>query len=119
MNTKLKSQEARTRRVARVRSRVQGTAVRPRLAVARTLKHVYAQLIDDVSGTTLAAASDRDVADKKAIKPLEIATEVGKILAERATKKSITSAVFDRRDKRYHGRVKALAEGARAGGLQF
>jgi large subunit ribosomal protein L18 len=119
MKTKRNSEQVRARRVARVRSRVHGTSARPRLAVARTLKHIYAQLIDDATGKTIAAASDRDVATKGKVKPLEIAMEVGKVLAERASKKSISAAVFDRRDKRYHGRVKALADGARAGGLQF
>ncbi len=113
-----KSQSARLRRVARVRARVRGVSERPRLAVARTLKHIYAQVIDDASGRTLVAASDKDV-KSKGMKPLEIATEVGKVLAERAKAKKVAAVVFDRRDKRYHGRVKALADGARAGGLEF
>ena len=114
-----KSQSARLRRVARVRARVRGVSARPRLAVTRTLKHIYVQVIDDTSGRTLAAASDRDVKAKKGMKPLELATEVGKIVAERAKEKKVSTVVFDRRDKRYHGRVKALADGARAGGLTF
>jgi large subunit ribosomal protein L18 len=118
------------RRIARVRARVSGSAVRPRLAVARTLKHIYAQLIDDVSGKTLVAASDRELTAKSGkagkgekakggMKPIAIAEAVGKLLAERAKAKKIEAAVFDRRDKKYHGRVKALADGARAGGLIF
>lgn len=118
-NQQRKSNQSRLRRVARVRARIRGQADQPRLAVARTLKHISAQLIDDAAGRTLVAASDRDVKSVKGMKPLEIAAEVGKILAERAQAKKITSAVFDRRDKRYHGRVKALADGARAGGLAF
>jgi large subunit ribosomal protein L18 len=117
-NLQRKANQNSARRVARVRSRVKGAAERPRLAVARTLKHIYAQIIDDASGKTLAAASDRDVKAKD-LKPVEVAMEVGKVLAERASAKKIAQVVFDRRDKRYHGRVKAVAEGARAGGLKF
>ena len=109
----------RARRTARVRSRIQGTAERPRLAVSRSLKHISAQLIDDVAGKTLAAASDKDVKKTKDMKPVAVAEAVGKTLAERATAKKIVKVVFDRRDKRYHGRVKAVADGARAGGLTF
>lgn len=105
------------RRAARVRARVQGTAERPRLTVARTLKHIYAQLIDDVSGRTLAAASDKDVTTKA--KPVEVAREVGKILGTRGKEKGIAQAVFDRGRFRYHGRVAALADGAREAGLTF
>lgn len=114
-----KANEQRIRRVARVRSRVKGVSERPRLTVARTLKHVYAQIIDDSTGKTIVAASDRDVKDAKKLKPVEIATEVGKVLAERAVAKKVNKVVFDRRDKRYHGRVKAVADGARSGGLTF
>jgi large subunit ribosomal protein L18 len=114
-------QMSRARRVHRVRARVIGTAERPRLAVSRTLQHISAQIIDDAQSRTIVAASDRDVsaATKKGKKPVEIATEVGKLLAERAAEKKVTKVVFDRRDKRFHGRVKALAEGAREGGLKF
>jgi large subunit ribosomal protein L18 len=118
MNKQRLANQSRARRVARVRARVRGVTSRPRLAVSRTLKHIYAQVIDDTSGRTLAAASDRDV-KAKGLKPLAIAEEVGKLVAERAKAKKIDSVVFDRRDKRYHGRVKALADGARAGGLTF
>lgn len=111
-------QQKRERRVARIKARIRGTSSRPRLAVARTLKHISAQVIDDASGKTLVAASDKDVT-AKGKKPVEIAAEVGKILAERAQAKKIGVVVFDRRDKKYHGRVKALADGARAGGLNF
>lgn len=120
MNTKKRNaNQARDRRVARVRAKVRGTAERPRLAVSRTLKHIVAQVIDDTTGRTVAAASDRDLKEAKSKKPLELATEVGALVAERAKAAKVTSVVFDRRDKRYHGRVKALAEGARAAGLIF
>ena len=119
---KLSTRGARLRRHRRVRARVSGTAERPRLSVFRSLEHVYAQLIDDVAGNTLVAAStlDGDVKDKiDGKKKAEEATVVGQILAERAKAKGIASVVFDRGGFLYHGRVKALAEGARAGGLQF
>ena len=111
----------RQRRTARVRAKIKGTAERPRLSVRRTLSHIYAQIIDDTAGRTLAAASDADVAKTKAKKmdKTAIAAEVGKILAERALAKKVGQAVFDRRDRKYHGRIKALADGARAGGLSF
>ncbi len=106
------------RRINRVRAKVTGTEARPRLTVKRTLAHIYAQIIDDVAGRTLAAASDREIKNKK-IKKIELASLVGKLLAEKAKAKKITLVVFDRRDKKYHGRIKALAEGARSGGLKF
>lgn len=116
-----KTSTAKARRIARVRATISGTASRPRLAVARSLAHISAQLIDDVAGKTLAAAADRDIAekDRKGMKKTELATSVGKLLAERAKAKGVEQAVFDRRDKQYHGRVKALAEGAREAGLKF
>lgn len=114
----LKRNTAKERRIARVRAVVNGTAERPRLAVARSLKHISAQLIDDVNGKTIAAAADRDV-DTKGKKKSEAAMLVGKLIAERGKAKGVTTVVFDRRDKRYHGRVKAVADGARAAGLIF
>lgn len=108
----------RTRRINRVRAKVKGTETRPRLTVKRTLSHIYAQIIDDVSGCTLVAASDGEIKEKK-IKKTEIAALVGKLIAGKAKEKKITQVVFDRRDKKYHGRVKALAEGARSEGLKF
>lgn len=102
-------------RAHRTRSHIRGTSQRPRLSVKRSLKHIYAQLIDDDSGKTLAAASDKLVASSG--KPLEIAKEVGKQLATAATAIGIQQAVFDRGAYRYHGRVAALADGAREGGL--
>jgi large subunit ribosomal protein L18 len=108
----------RVRRIRRVRSRVKGTAERPRLAVFRSLKHVSAQIIDDSVGKTLAEARDTEIKSKSK-KPVDVAREVGKLIAEKAKAAKVSAVVFDRRDKRYHGRIHALAEGAREGGLQF
>ena len=110
---------ARRQRVKRsVRGKVHGTAARPRLSVFRSNKNIYAQLIDDVQGRTLASASSlEDGLDGS--KPTEIGEQVGQRLAERAKTEGIEQVVFDRNGYRYHGRVKALAEGARKGGLQF
>jgi large subunit ribosomal protein L18 len=118
MNTMKVKMEQRNRRIKRVRSKVKGTGERPRLAVFRSLKHVDVQIIDDVNGKTLVAASDRDIKDDKMTKT-EKALQVGKLIAEKAKTKNISAVVFDRRDKRYHGRVKAVAEGAREAGLVF
>jgi large subunit ribosomal protein L18 len=101
---------------------VQGTPERPRLSIFRSLNHIYAQVIDDAAGHTLAAASDSDADVKKAAtgkKKSEVATLVGEAVAKKAKEKGITSVVFDRGGFRYHGRVKALAEAARKGGLGF
>ncbi len=104
------------RRAFRVRARISGTAEIPRLTVKRSLKHIYSQVIDDTSGKTLAAASDKDVTKSK---PVETAKAVGLKLAERAKAAGVSDVVFDRGSFRYHGRVAALADGAREGGLQF
>ncbi len=108
---------ARHKRHARVRGKVSGTSQRPRLCVFRSLNHIYAQVIDDAAGHTMVAASSRDagVGGTKA----EQAAAVGKLLAQRAREAGIGAVVFDRGGYRYHGRVKALAEGAREGGLVF
>ena len=121
MNTKQTLQAARLRRIARTRAKVSGTTERPRLTVRRSLAHIYAQVIDDQTGKTLAACSDRDLeaATMKGKTKTDVALEVGKTLAERAKAKGVTRVVFDRRDKKYHGRVKAVADGARSGGLEF
>lgn len=119
MTTTKAKNDARTRRIGRVRAVINGTAERPRLTVRRSLNHIYAQVIDDVAGRTLAAASDKDVKADKGAKKTEEALLVGKLLAERAKGKGIERVVFDRRDKRYHGRIKAVADGAREGGLAF
>jgi large subunit ribosomal protein L18 len=110
--------EARLRRHRRVRGKVVGTAERPRLAVFRSNRGIEAQLIDDSSATTLAAASWLGVRDFKGSKA-EQAAEVGKLLAANAKQAGVKSVVFDRGGYLYHGRVKALADAAREGGLQF
>ncbi|HYY44857.1 MAG TPA: 50S ribosomal protein L18 [Actinomycetota bacterium] len=110
--------EARRRRHRRVRKKVVGTSERPRLAVYRSNRHIYAQVIDDFEGRTLAAASD--LADSAgAGDPIERARAAGRALAERARAAGIAQVTFDRGGFIYHGRVKALAEGAREGGLEF
>ena len=110
--------EARRRRHRRVRGRVTGTAERPRLYVARSNKRIYAQLIDDDRGHTLAAAGSHEAA-LRGLSKGEAAGEVGKMLAERAKGAGVSRVVFDRGGYKYHGRVKSLADGAREGGLQF
>ncbi|MHB8831169.1 MAG: 50S ribosomal protein L18 [Patescibacteria group bacterium] len=112
-------QAQKLRRIRRVRSKIKGTAECPRLSVRRSLKHLYAQLIDDVKGKTLVAVSDLDLKAKEGTPRLEIASLIGKAIAEQAQAKGLKCVVFDRRDKRYHGRVKAAAEGAREGGLEL
>jgi large subunit ribosomal protein L18 len=112
----------RQRRQRRVRAKVKGTAQRPRLNVFRSARHIFAQVIDDSQGRTLVAAStlDADVrAQAKALKKTEEAKVVGKLIAQRALEKGFKQVVFDRGGFQYHGRVKALAEGAREGGLEF
>jgi len=118
-----KSREvSRKRRHVHVRKRVSGTPERPRLSVYRSLSEIYAQVIDDTTGKTLAAVStiDKEFRAKLAkMKKSEQAREVGKAVAQRAKSKGIQQVVFDRSGYRYQGRIKALAEGAREGGLQF
>ena len=110
--------QRRLRRRRRVRARIQGTAQRPRISVFRSNRGIFAQLIDDDSGRTLAAVNWTE-ADLRSLKPMEQATQAGKLLAERAKAAGIESAVFDRGGYQYHGRVKAFADGAREAGLQF
>lgn len=117
MNKMKVKNEQRVRRTKRVRAKVIGTSERPRLAVFRSLKHISVQVIDDATQKTLASASDKDVKVKGT--KTETAHELGKIIAERAKAQKVEKVVFDRRDKRYHGRIKAVAEGAREGGLVF
>jgi large subunit ribosomal protein L18 len=116
--SQLTTREARLRRHRRVRGKVSGTAARPRLAVFRSNRGVFAQLVDDVSGTTVASASWLALDAFKGTKT-EQAAEVGKALAAQAAKAGITTCVFDRGGYLYHGRVRALADGAREGGLEF
>ncbi|MGQ0715014.1 MAG: 50S ribosomal protein L18 [Gemmatimonadaceae bacterium] len=108
--------EKRHQRHLRVRKKVNGTAERPRLVVYRSVKHIYAQLVDDAGQRTLFTVSDQGVADGK---KTEKSAEVGKRLAAKAKDAGITKVVFDRAGYRYHGRVKAVADGAREGGLEF
>ena len=109
----------RLKRHKRVRAKVFGTTERPRLNVFRSEKNIYAQVIDDVNGVTLASASSLDKAIEGYGGNIAAATAVGKLVAERAKAKGIETVVFDRGGYLYHGRVKALAEGAREGGLKF
>ena len=108
----------RLRRRRRVRAKVHGTAERPRISVFRSNRGVFAQLIDDDSGRTLASVSWTE-GDLRSLKPFEQAHKAGQLLAERAKSAGVDTAVFDRGGYQYHGRVKALAEGAREGGLHF
>jgi len=113
---------ARQRRHRRTRSRVQGTAERPRLNVFRSLQHIYAQVIDDTASRTMLSAStvDAEIAQQLGkLNKMEQAKLVGEVLAKRALEKGVKQVVFDRGGYKYHGRVKSLAEGARAGGLEF
>jgi large subunit ribosomal protein L18 len=116
----LTKNEKRLRIKSRIRKVVSGTEARPRLAVFRSNKEIYAQVVDDETGKTLAAASsrDKDIASAKGTKS-EKATLVGKAVAERAIKAGINTISFDRGGYQYHGRVKSLADGAREGGLKF
>ena len=113
------SNKARIKRHMRIRNKISGTAERPRLNVFRSNTNIYAQIIDDLSGVTLAAASslDKEISGNGGNK--EAAKEVGKLVAKRAADKGITEVVFDRGGYVYHGRVKELADGAREGGLKF
>jgi large subunit ribosomal protein L18 len=119
-NRKKTAQAARQRRHLRLRKRISGTPERPRLAVYRSLSHIYAQVIDDSAGVTLAAASDLEADLKKASgTKSEVAKQVGTLVAERAKNAGVNQVVFDRGGFHYHGRVKALADAAREAGLSF
>jgi large subunit ribosomal protein L18 len=122
MSAAARRRRARLRRHARVRRSLFGTAERPRLVVFRSLRHIYAQVIDDTVGHTLAAASSREagLADEMPGKTkVEQATLVGKLVSERAADAGVSQVVFDRGGYQYHGRVRALADGAREAGLEF
>jgi large subunit ribosomal protein L18 len=112
----------RAARRRRIRSKVRGTAARPRLSVFRSARHIYAQLVDDDRGAVLTSASTMDPQFRKPGKgggSVEVAREIGKLLAERAAERKIDTVSFDRGGFKYHGRVRALAEAARDGGLKF
>jgi len=120
MDSKEKRQK-RTRRHKRIRAIIKGTSERPRLSVFRSASHIYAQLVDDTRGITMLSASDiknvknkKDLADKKTV-----SFKIGEMLGKKALEKGISSVVFDRGGYKYHGRVKALADGARQAGLKF
>lgn len=122
MISKQDKNKTRKKRHLRVRKKVSGTATKPRLNVFRSAKHIYAQLIDDTRGVTLAAASTLDPEIRDQISyggNVEAAAKVGQLIAKRGLEKGITEVVFDRGGYLYHGRIKALADGAREGGLQF
>lgn len=115
------NQQGRYRRHKRIRAKIYGTESQPRLYVFRSIKHIYAQLIDDDKGKTLVSASDQELSKKvpSARNKTAKAYEVGKLIAKKALFKKIEKIVFDRGGYKYHGRVKALAEGAKEGGLKF
>ena len=119
MVKKLNRAEARAKRQRRVRSKISGTPECPRLNVFRSAKHIYAQIIDDVNGVTLAAASslNKDFGESGSNK--EAARKVGQMIAKNATAKGVSEVVFDRAGYLYHGRIQELADGAREGGLKF
>lgn len=114
----LEKQQKRLRRHKKVRAKIYGTKEKPRLCVFRSAKHIYAQLINDETGQTLLTTSDRELKGKQGLK-VEAAQKVGNLIAKKAQDLKIDKVVFDRGGYQYHGRVKALAEGAREGGLKF
>ncbi len=113
--------ERRTRIRLRIRKKISGTAERPRLAIFRSNKQIYVQVVDDLKGVTLLSVSskEKDIASKTGIRKTEQAKLVGKSLADKCKEKGIESVIFDRSGYKYHGRVKSLAEAAREGGLKF
>jgi large subunit ribosomal protein L18 len=120
MITQISKNDTRQRVHVRIRRKLKGTAERPRLNVYRSLNHIYAQVIDDAAGVTLAAASTNEkTAGTRRGGNVATATAVGKLIAERARGKGVSRVVFDRGGYQYHGRIKALADAARAAGLQF
>jgi large subunit ribosomal protein L18 len=120
MITKKSSNELRLKRHLRIRKKIKGTAERPRLSIFRSNKNIYAQLIDDVAGITLASASSKDESLKANYGGnKDAASAVGKLIAKAGVEKGIKSVVFDRSGYIYHGRVAAVADGAREGGLEF
>lgn len=115
---KLTRNEARKKRKFRIRKKISGTPDKPRLVVFRSNRHIYAQIVDDTSGTTRAASSTLNLPEQKSLTQVT-AKEVGLAVAKKAQEKQIDSVVFDRNGYKYHGRIKALADGAREGGLKF
>jgi large subunit ribosomal protein L18 len=119
MIRKIEKKEIRSRIHSRIRRKLRGTAERPRLAVFRSVAHIYAQVIDDSAGTTLVSASTVDKGGKTGGGNVAAATAIGKLVADRAKEKGIQKVVFDRGGYQYHGRIKALADAARSAGLEF
>jgi len=115
----LRKYYGRALRKKRIRSKIKGTADIPRLNVFRSNQYIYGSLVDDIIGKTLVSVSEREIKKKSEKNKTEKAYEVGLLMSEKAKKKKIEKAVFDRAGYRYHGRVRALAEGARSGGLKF
>jgi large subunit ribosomal protein L18 len=116
---KIEKKAIRDRIHKRIRRKLKGTAERPRLAVFRSVSHIYAQVIDDIQGQTLVSASSVDKGGRTNGGNVAAAKAIGKLVAERAKEKGITAVVFDRGGYQYHGRIKALADAARAAGLEF
>ena len=117
-----KRKQARIKRQKRIRKKIVGTTERPRLCVFRSSKHIYAQIIDDIDGKTLAAASslEESVRSNKDVKgKIDVARQIGKLIAQRSLDKGLKTVVFDRNGFLYHGRVKAVSDGAREAGLIF
>ena len=119
MITKQDKNAVRKKRHGRVRTKISGTAMRPRLNVYRSNKHIYAQLIDDLNGVTIASASTRDSDVDGSTATTEAAAKVGELIAKKAVEKDVKVVVFDRGGYLFHGRVKALADAARENGLEF
>lgn len=119
MNQQKKIKLRKKLRTRRTRAKIRGTHECPRLSVFRSLKSIYCQLIDDQAGKTLASASEKELPNKKGLNKSELAKAVGLLIANKAKDKKIRKVVFDRGGYAYHGRVKALADGAREGGLKF
>jgi large subunit ribosomal protein L18 len=121
MNKSKKRIISRKKRAFRIRKKILGSAERPRLCIKRSLRHISAQIIDDLVGKTLVQASSisKEIADKKAGKKVDVSKMVGELIAEKALQKGIKRVVFDRKGYPYHGRIKALADGARSKGLEF
>ena len=119
MSGKHDNEERRRIRRYRIRKKVTGTEARPRLSVFRSARHIYAQIIDDLNGRTLVSASSREKVAAESAGKVSLSTAVGKLLAERAKAQGVSKVCFDRGGYLYHGRVKALADGARSAGLEF
>jgi len=119
MDKNKEKQIKKSRRQVRIRAKITGTKARPRFCVAKSNTSMYLQLIDDAAGKTLVSAHSREIKKKKDMKRTELCLELGKLIAKKAGDKKIKEVVFDRAGNKYHGAVKAVADGAREGGLRF